>query len=41
MLANTKYISEWKSTGLSDETIKPPAISDNGLSRLTIILITK
>ena len=26
--ANTKYISLWQSKGLSDETIKPLAISD-------------
>ena len=29
-----KYISSWKSKGLSDETIKPPATSDNILSPL-------
>ena len=34
VIANTKYISEWKSKGLSDKTVKPPAISDNGLSPL-------
>ena len=34
MIANTKYISSWKSKGLSDETIKPPVISDNSLTRL-------
>ena len=34
MIANTKYISSWKSKGLSDETIKPPAASDNSLSPL-------
>ena len=27
--ANTKYISSWKSKGLSDETIKSYATSDN------------
>ena len=32
MIANTKYISEWKSKGLSDESIKSPATSDNSLS---------
>ena len=32
--ANAKYISSWKSKGLSDETIKPPATSDNSLSLL-------
>ena len=26
--ANTKYISSWKSKGLSDESITPPAASD-------------
>ena len=26
--ANTKYISSWQSKGLSDESIKPPAMSD-------------
>ena len=29
---NTKYISSWQSKGLSDETIKPPATSDNSLN---------
>ena len=33
-IANTSYISSWKSKGLSDETIKPPVISDNSLTRL-------
>ena len=32
--ANTKFISEWKSKGLSDESIKPFPISDNSLTRL-------
>ena len=32
--ANTLYISSWKSKGLSDETIKPPATSDNSLTPL-------
>ena len=31
VLANTLYISSWKSKGLSDETIKPPVTSDNSL----------
>ena len=31
---NKKYISSLKSKGLSDETIKPPATSDNSLSLL-------
>ena len=34
MIANTKCISEWKSKGFSDESIKPPATSDNTLSPL-------
>ena len=34
MIANKKYISSWKSKGLSDESIKPPATSDNSLSPL-------
>ena len=33
-LANTKYISSWKSKGLSDETIKHYATSDNSLTPL-------
>ena len=32
MIANAKYISSWKSKGLSDEKNKPPSISDNSLS---------
>ena len=28
MIANTDYVSSWKSKGLSAETIKPPATSD-------------
>ena len=27
-IANTDYISVWKSEGLSDEIIKPPSTSD-------------
>ena len=34
IIANTKYISEWKSKGLSDESIKPFPISDNSLTPL-------
>ena len=33
VIANAKYISPWKSKGLSDETIKP-ATSDNSLTPL-------
>ena len=32
MIANTDYVSSWKSKGLSAETIKPPAASDNSLT---------
>ena len=32
MIANTDYVSLWKSKGLSAETIKPPAKSDNSLT---------
>ena len=32
IITNTKYISSWQSKGLSDETIKPPATSDNSLN---------
>ena len=34
VIANTKYILSWKSKRLSDDTIKPPATSDNSLSPL-------
>ena len=34
LIPNKKYISEWKSKGLSDESIKPPTASDNSLSPL-------
>ena len=34
IITNTKYISSWKSKGLSNETIKPYATSDNGLMPL-------
>ena len=32
VITNTDYISSWKSKGLSAESIKPPAISDNSLT---------
>ena len=41
VIYNTKYISSWKSKGLSDETIKPPATSDNTLSPLIDYLDSK
>ena len=31
-IANTNYVSSWKSKGLSAETIKPPTTSDNSLT---------
>ena len=34
IIANTKYITEWKSKGLSDECIKPLLTSDNSLTPL-------
>ena len=38
---NKKYISSWKPKGLSDETIKPLATFDNGLSPLIDYLVIK
>ena len=32
LITNTRYISSWKSKGLSAESIKPPTTSDNGLN---------
>ena len=32
VIANTKYISEWESKGLSDKTIKPPTTCDYKLN---------
>ena len=32
VISNTDYVSSWKSKGLSTETIKPPATSDNSLT---------
>ena len=32
IITNTKYRSSWKSEGLSDESIKPYATSDNSLT---------
>ena len=34
IIANTKYISEWKSKGLSHESIKPRPTSNNSLTQL-------
>ena len=32
VIANTEYVSSWKSKGISAESIKPPATSDNTLT---------
>ena len=32
IIANTNYISSWKSKGLSAESIKPPTTSDNSVT---------
>ena len=32
LITNTNYVSSWKSKGLSSESIKPPATSDNSLT---------
>ena len=32
VITNTDYVSSWKSKGLSSESIKPPAASDNSLT---------
>ena len=32
VIASTNYVSSWQSKVLSDETIKPPATSDNSLN---------
>ena len=31
-ISNTDHVSEWKSKGLSDEIIKPPATDENSLA---------
>ena len=41
LIANTLYISSWKSKGLCTETIKLPSTSDNILTPLMIMLVTK
>ena len=40
VIANTKFISKWKSKGLSDETIKPPAMLIIVLINLLVMLVT-
>ena len=32
MIANTNYVSSWKSKGLSAESIEPPTTSNNSLT---------
>ena len=34
LITNTKHIPQWKSTGLSDKSIKPITTSDNSLAQL-------
>ena len=34
MIVNTKYTSSWKSKGLFDGSIRPPAACDNSVSPL-------
>ena len=41
VIANTLYISSWKSEGLSDETIKPSVTSDNSFTPLIDYLANK
>ena len=41
VIANTDYVSSWKSNGLSGETIKPPTTSDNSLTPATSYFGTK
>ena len=41
LISNAKYISSWISKGLSDESIKPPATSDNNFSQLVDYLDDK
>ena len=41
LIVNTKYTSERKHNGLSEESIKPPTTSDNSLSLLIDYLSNK
>ena len=41
MIANTDYLSSWKSKGLSAKTIKPPNTSDNILTSVVSYYGTK
>ena len=40
-ITNTDYVSSWKSKGLSAESIKPPAISENSLNPALNYYLTK
>ena len=41
MIANTNYVSSWKSKGLSAESIKPLTTSDNSLTPILNYYVTK
>ena len=41
VITSTDYVSSWKSKGLSSESIKPPAISDNILTPALIVMLPK
>ena len=41
VIANTDYVSSWKSKGLSAKTIKPPTTSDNSLTPVVKYYSTK
>ena len=41
VIANTDYVSSWKSKGLSTKTIKPPTTSDNSLTPVVSYYSTK
>ena len=40
-ISNNDHISEWKSKGLFDEVVKPPAIYDNGIAPAVNNFVTK
>ena len=41
VINNTDYVSSWKSKGLSAESIKPPATSENSLNPALNYYVTK
>ena len=41
VIANTDYVSSWKSKGLSAESIKPPTTSDNSLTPALSYMVPK